>query len=326
MERHDVAALKARIGDRVVIASVSGGKDSTAMCLHLQELGIPYRAVHMDTGWEHADTDHYVREVLPDIVGPIETIRAEIKVKPEAAPHVERIEAMLGRESSMVRLVLNRGMFPSRVRRFCTQELKIFPMREYLSGLDVDPINCTGIRASESRARSKLPEWEEWPAGDCEQWRPLIHWADQYVVDIHKRHSVPPNPLYLSGAHRVGCWPCIYARKSEIRQMADVDPARVDIVAELEDAIEQLATARYTARGESFESLGLSAPTWFQAPLSIPHPETGARFRPCWSIHKVVEWSRTKYGGRQFDMFAPPAREWGCMRWGVCDTGTAGEE
>ena len=99
MEPHNIKELQDRIGDRVVIASVSGGKDSTAMCLYLQELGIPYRAVHMDTGWEHSDTDHYVRNVLPDIVGPIETIKAEIKVKPEAAPHVERIEAMLGRES-----------------------------------------------------------------------------------------------------------------------------------------------------------------------------------------------------------------------------------
>mgnify|MGYP005834036721 CR=1 FL=1 len=40
------------IGDRQVIASVSGGKDSTAMCLNLQELGIPFRPVFMDTGVE----------------------------------------------------------------------------------------------------------------------------------------------------------------------------------------------------------------------------------------------------------------------------------
>jgi len=321
MKRHNRKDIMQRIGDRLVIASVSGGKDSTAMCLYLRELEIPYQAVNMDTGWEHADTDHYVREVLPAYIGPITTIKAEIKVKPEAVPHVERIEAMLGRESSMVRLVLNRGMFPSRIRRFCTQGLKIFAMRDYLDGLDVEPINCTGVRAAESRAREKLPEWEDWSAGDCEQWRPLIHWSDQDVVDIHKRHSVPPNPLYLSGAHRVGCWPCIYARKSEIRHMAEIDPGRVKVVEALETAVQELAAVRYAKTGDTFESKGYGRPSWFQARTGERDPETGKTKYPCWPIRKVVEWAKTKHGGRQFEMFAPPAREWGCMRWGVCDTG-----
>ena len=58
-----------------VIASVSGGKDSTALCLHLQELGIEYRAVHMDTGWEHPATDEYIREVLEPKIGPVEWVK-----------------------------------------------------------------------------------------------------------------------------------------------------------------------------------------------------------------------------------------------------------
>lgn len=33
-----------------VIASVSGGKDSAAMMLHLREQEIPFRAVFFDTG------------------------------------------------------------------------------------------------------------------------------------------------------------------------------------------------------------------------------------------------------------------------------------
>lgn len=318
MEPHNIKELQSRIGDRVVIASVSGGKDSTAMCLYLQELGIPYRAVHMDTGWEHADTDHYVKEVLPGIIGPIETIKAEIKVRPEVAEHVERIEAMLGRESTMVRLVLNKGMFPGRHARFCTEELKIFPIRDYFARLDADPINCTGIRAAESAARSKLPEWEDWSAGECEQWRPLIHWSDQDVVDIHKRHSVPPNPLYLTGASRVGCWPCIYARKSEIRNIADIDPGRIDLLEALEETLTEIVQEKQRARG-----VPESIRAWFHDRMPVRDPETGIRHGKPWPIRKVIEWAKTTRGGRQFEMFAPPAREWGCMRWGVCDTGTA---
>jgi len=303
-----------KIGDRVVVASVSGGKDSTAMALYLRELGIPFRAVFMDTGWEHPLVYDYVYNVLPEHIGPIEIIAADPGVTEKTRPHVERIETMLGRPSAMVRCILRKGMFPSRVRRFCTKELKVFTMAGYLDGLDAEPVNAVGVRAEESAARARLPEWEEWSAGDCEVWRPLLRWSGDDVVGIHTRHSVPPNPLYLQGVSRVGCWPCIFARKAEVRLIADVDPRRIAVVEALEQAVAELARDRATSKGKEHGR----APTWFQSPL---RNREGAR--PCWPIRKVVTWSRTRRGGRQMEMFAPPASEWGCMRWGVCDTGAA---
>ena len=65
------------IGDRILFVSVSGGKDSTAMALHLKDMGIPYRAIFIDTGWEHPSTIEYVKEYLPTHIGPIETIRSK---------------------------------------------------------------------------------------------------------------------------------------------------------------------------------------------------------------------------------------------------------
>lgn len=42
------------------------------------------------------------------------------------------------------------------------------------------------------------------------------------------------NPLYLLGAKRVGCFPCIMSRKSEIRNIAKNFPERIDFIREQE--------------------------------------------------------------------------------------------
>jgi len=291
----------ARIGERVVIASVSGGKDSTAMCLALKEAGVPFRPVFLDTGWEHEDTYRYLKEYLPQFIGPITFVTPATKVRPEAISAVEKLEKMLGRESAMIRLVLHKKMFPSKRRRFCTQQLKVFAMRDFLETLEDEPVNTTGVRRSESQARSKLPEWEDWKVADIEQWRPIIDWSDDDIVDIHTRHGVMPNPLYLKGAERVGCYPCIYARKAEIKNVADQSPERMELLTEMERILSDWAGAPRS---------------WFQSKLKEKDGTTTS-----WPLHKVIQWSRTSRGGFQFELFSAPKHEWGCMRWGVCDTG-----
>lgn len=282
------------LAGRRVVASISGGKDSAAMSLWLTEQGIEHDRVFMDTGWEHPATYEYLRGPLTATLGPITEIQSA--------------------KGGMETLIRRRGTFPSKRRRFCTQELKVFPMQKHLRALmdaGTDPVNTVGIRAGESEARSKMTEWE-WSQGfDCETWRPLIRWSEQDVIGIHTRHGLAPNPLYLAGASRVGCWPCIYARKSEIRFIAEKDPARIDLIRMLESDVAILAAERYAAQGETFESLGYQRPTWFQAPLGGSGD--------CWPIDKVVLWAQTARGGRQFELFAPE-REEGCVRWGLCES------
>jgi len=289
---HGKAALE-RLGDRRVVAAISGGKDSAAMSLHLRELGIDHDRVFMDTGWEHPATYEYLRGELTRVLGPITEIRGDLL---------------------MPDLIRKKGMFPSRRIRFCTQELKVKPMQRYLAAMDCDVVNAVGIRRAESHARSQMVEWE-WSKGfDCETWRPLVLWTEQDVIDIHGRHGLAPNPLYLRGASRVGCWPCIHARKSELRLIADVSPERIAEIRQLEADVTAAAAERYAAQGETFESKGFMKPSFFQAPLGA----TGE----CWPIDRVVEWSRTLRGGRvedkQTELFA--ARDEGCMRWGLCET------
>ncbi|MCP3062936.1 phosphoadenosine phosphosulfate reductase family protein [Myxococcus sp. K38C18041901] len=282
--------LLAKLNDRRVVASVSGGKDSAALSLHLSELGIEHDRVFLDTGWEHPATYDYLRGELARVIGAITWL---------SAPR------------QMVDLILHKGMFPSKQRRYCTQELKVRPMQVHLNALVAsgqDVVNAVGIRHAESAARAQLEEWE-WSEGfECEVWRPLVAWSEEDVIAIHRRHGLGPNPLYLLGAERVGCWPCIYARKSEVRLLADVDPARVEALRKLEADVTTAQRVRAERSGKPIP--GSSA--WFQAPLG--------RAGECWSIDKVVEWSRTSHGGRQYEMFAAAGRDQGCMRWGLCET------
>lgn len=288
--------LKSRIKDRRVVASISGGKDSAAMSLYLTELGVEHDRVFMDTGWEHPATYEYLRGPLTEKLGPIREVRSQKY------------------PDGMVQLVVKKGIFASRINRFCTQELKVFPMRDYIqSAQDAgdEVLNTVGIRAAESEARAKMPEWEWNDTMDCEVWRPIIRWSEQDVIDIHKRHGLSPNPLYLKGAERVGCWPCVFARKSEIRFMAENNPERIDFIRDLEAKVAEAPAQRYAEKGETFESLGYVRPAFFQ-------DKTGGG-RP-WPIDEAVAWSKTSRGGRQFELFAAEDRDAGCMRWGLCET------
>jgi 3'-phosphoadenosine 5'-phosphosulfate sulfotransferase (PAPS reductase)/FAD synthetase len=284
-------SAKDRIGDRIVVASVSGGKDSAAMCLWLQEQGIEHVRVFADTGWEAQETYDYLRGPLTEKLGPIEEV---------------------GYPGGMAALVEKKGMFPSRVRRFCTENLKVKPIAAFCdklrdeSGRDV--VQTVGIRAGESLARSKLTEWEWSDAFDCDVWRPLISWSEQDVIDIHTRHGLVPNPLYLRGASRVGCWPCIFARKKEIEFIADQDPRRIHMVRSLEEKLSSAARMRYAESGDARDPERTFFSTHARECVPIP-------------IDEVVRWARTGRGGRQYELFAPET-EPGCVRWGLCETTT----
>lgn len=286
--------VRARIGDRVVVASVSGGKDSAAMCLHLRELGIEHRRVFADTGWEHPATYDYLRGELTRVLGPIEEVRAPM---------------------GMADLIRSRGMFPSRMRRFCTTELKVFPLSRYHHGIDEETINAIGIRSDESASRAAMLEWEHSDTFGGDTWRPILRWSVDDVIAIHKRHGLAPNPNYLEGASRVGCKLCIHARKDDIRLVAVRHPEVIDEIEALETEVTAAANAREDAAGKT-----RTTRAWFQ--VDRAHRTENGKFE-AWPIRQVVEWAKTERGGgrRSLELFAN--HNDGCARWGMCETGNA---
>ena len=202
------------------VAGFSGGKDSTAVTLWLREQGIEHRTVFCDTGWEHPITYDFVRELDAKLGLNVEWLKSE--------KYPDGFEQMC----------VARKMVPGMRSRFCTEELKIFPLHRWIEAQEDDVTVYQGVRAQESLARSKMPRRVfENAAGGYWIERPLFDWTHEQVFEIHKRHGIEPNPLYKLGMTRVGCAPCIMVNKRELRQWALRFPEIREKVEKLEAAI-----------------------------------------------------------------------------------------
>jgi 3'-phosphoadenosine 5'-phosphosulfate sulfotransferase (PAPS reductase)/FAD synthetase len=273
------------LGDKYLL-SVSGGKDSTAMILYLKEIAarnVDY--VFMDTGWESIQTYQYLDYLEAELGISINRIRSNITIKPEHETiYSECLNIMKRSYSDFVALILNKGMFPSGYAQYCTGELKVKPFQSFIDQLDYEPVSCVGIRREESQRRSTYEEYEYNEGFNCWVWRPLIEWSEADVIAIHHRHNIRPNPLYLTGAHRVGCYPCIRSNKSEMSQFP-LDHKHLSVLRKLEDY--------HSARRNKDV-------TFFK----------GGR------IDDVLDWAQTARGGRQYMLFDSTIPT--CEKWGMC--------
>ncbi len=208
-----------------VIVSFSGGKDSHACLIEaVNKYGAGrIEAVFCDTGWEHPDTYKHITDICTAMSVKLTTLKSNY---------------------NMVTLAEYKKRFPSTKARFCTSELKMKPMIDYVLSLEDSCIIIQGIRANESDARSKMEEEcmyfrsyfqpnakgrkESYRKKDVLSWcskfdasvsRPIFSWTAQQVIDCILNAGQQPNPLYYRGFTRVGCFPCIMARHSEIREL-----------------------------------------------------------------------------------------------------------
>lgn len=269
------------------IVSVSGGKDSTVLyCWAIEQFGKDgFRAVFADTGHEHPVTLNYLRNLPLMANGPaIQWVQADFREK-------VRAKGKEPSENPFLDLMLWKGRAPSTKAQFCTEHLKIAPIRAWIESIrgNNEVYQYHGIRAGESRRRSQMSEREFSEYHDCWIERPLLRWSEREIFDYLQACGIPPNPLYGAGFNRVGCFPCIHAIKSELAKLP-------------EWTWEKLA--------EWEQKIGRS---WFP-PGVVP----GVHIP---SIDDVRQWCRTKRGGRELDPELPDAKDVpSCMAtWGVCE-------
>lgn len=203
------------------IGCFSGGKDSTALMLWMREnIGVPgvdWTPVFCDTKWEHPITYAYIQQIN-------QTVLNDSLVTLESDKYV----------GGMRQLVQIKGRVPSIKARFCTSELKVKPMVDWLRTINDEITVYQGIRADESISRSKMCAVEF--SNDYDAWieRPLLKWTAQDCFDTMRKHGVRPNPLYRLGAGRVGCFPCVLISLRELKALMIRLPEIKERIVELE--------------------------------------------------------------------------------------------
>lgn len=157
-----------------ILVSFSGGKDSQACLIQAfkQYGGGNLTAVFCDTGWEHPDTYKHVNDVCLQMGVRLITLKSKY---------------------DFVSLAAHKKRFPSTNARFCTSELKMKPMIDYVLSLKESCIIIQGIRAGEST------HVRQWKRNVCISNRisNLIRKEELKTIEVRMSKNGVPNMTLL---------------------------------------------------------------------------------------------------------------------------------
>ena len=107
-------------------------------------------------------------------------------------------------------------------------------MISWLKSIEDEITVYQGIRAEESVSRSRMParQWSD----DYDAWieRPLLTWTSAQCFALMTEKGIKPNPLYLLGASRVGCFPCVMVNQHELKALMEKLPEIKTAITSLE--------------------------------------------------------------------------------------------
>lgn len=303
--------------------SLSGGKDSLATALVGLAWDVENRSyVFADTGNESQITYDYIDYIAKTLNIDIAKIKADFSFEimrkrkyiqekwsdKGVSDHIiERaLKVLEPTGNPFLDLCLWKSRFPSTRARFCTVELKVKPIQNiFFPILDRGDwiVSWQGVRAEESLDRRYLPECNEVVPG-LYNYRPILKWTAKDVFQAHKdagliikdlgRKGIEPNPLYKQGMGRVGCMPCVNCNKDELKEIARRFPEEIERLYEWEKIV-GMVSRRQSATFFTSDNRGHG-------------------------IKDLVEWSRTTFGGKQYNLLENAEDSNSCVSaYGLCE-------
>jgi 3'-phosphoadenosine 5'-phosphosulfate sulfotransferase (PAPS reductase)/FAD synthetase len=183
--------------DGPALISFSGGRTSAYMLRLILDDGLrpDVHVVFADTGKEREETYTFVRECAERWAVPI---------------------AWVHRPGYFGQLITDRKFLPNPVMRFCTQELKIRPMRDHMLALGYEHWSAAiGIRADEPRRVARMQN-----TGRKERWENVLPLAEAGVTlaDVTAFWQAQPFDLQLR-PHEGNCDLCFLKGLGKRRQI-----------------------------------------------------------------------------------------------------------
>lgn len=255
-----------------VLVMFSGGKDSTALVLHLLECGVSKDKIEL---WHHdidgrggvfmdwESTPAYCRAFADAFGIPIyfswkdggferemnrkDALTAPIFFEEPTAISginiIRKVGGINGKESTREKFP---QVSPSLSVRWCSAYLKIdvgsaaIRNQDRFSGKRT--LVLSGERGEESAARAKYPIFEP-DRADCragrpkrhvDRWRPIRDWSEKSVWAIIWRHRVRVHPAYYLGWGRVSCKFCIFGNANQFASAFKISPEQGNKIAAYE--------------------------------------------------------------------------------------------
>ncbi len=126
----------------------------------------------------------------------------------------------------MEELIIHHNAWPDRLRRFCTEELKIIPTQYWLAQHDpegVEELLC-GVRREESKERALWPEYVQADSTNenRSQWSPLVE------VKVAERDEMIKRAGWEVLPHRSRECRCVFANSTDIKSWDENDISQVE--------------------------------------------------------------------------------------------------
>lgn len=224
----------------VLLVNSSAGKDSQAMLDYIVELataaGVRDRIVVV-----HAD------------LGQVEWAGTRELAEEQARHYGVRFVVVQRTKGDLLQQVLERGMWPDNKNRYCTSDQKRDQVAKLMTSLTdeqlggergrkINILNCLGLRAEESPARSKKATIQANTRQSNGKrrvidWLPIHGWTVKQVWARIAASGVNHHYAYDLGMGRLSCCFCVFAPKAQLVLAGKHNPELLDRYVAVEQTI-----------------------------------------------------------------------------------------